>query len=35
MNPAFVIHAILMMVAWLLLLPAGALVARFRKVTPR
>jgi hypothetical protein len=35
MSGAFLIHAILMMVAWLLLLPAGALVARFRKVTPR
>jgi di/tricarboxylate transporter len=35
MSPAFVIHAILMMVAWLLLLPAGALVSRFQKVTPK
>jgi hypothetical protein len=35
MSPAFLIHAVLMMVGWLLLLPAGALVARFRKVTPR
>jgi hypothetical protein len=34
MNPAFLIHAILMMAAWLVLLPAGALVARFCKVTP-
>jgi hypothetical protein len=35
MSPAFLIHAVLMMAAWLVLLPAGALVARFRKVTPR
>jgi membrane-associated PAP2 superfamily phosphatase len=34
MNPAFLIHAILMMAAWLVLLPAGARVARFCKVTP-
>jgi hypothetical protein len=34
MNPAFLIHAVLMMAAWLVLLPAGALVARFCKVTP-
>jgi hypothetical protein len=35
MSLPILVHAILMMVAWLLLLPAGALVARFRKVTPR
>jgi hypothetical protein len=35
MSPAFLIHAVLMMAAWLVLLPAGALVARFCKVTPR
>jgi hypothetical protein len=34
MNLAVLIHAFLMMAAWLVLLPAGALVARFRKVTP-
>jgi hypothetical protein len=33
MSPAFLIHAILMMAAWLVVLPAGALVARFCKVT--
>jgi len=31
----FLIHAALMMAAWLVLLPAGAAVARFRKVTAR
>jgi hypothetical protein len=32
-NAAFLIHSLLMMAAWLVLLPAGALVARFCKVT--
>ena len=35
MTDPFLIHAGLMMVAWLVLLPAGAVVARFCKVTAR
>ena len=35
MTDPFLIHAVLMMAAWLALLPAGALIARFCKVTAR
>ena len=35
MHDPFLIHGALMLVAWLVLLPLGALVARTRKVTPR
>nr|WP_321985606.1 hypothetical protein [uncultured Lichenicoccus sp.] len=34
MRDPFLIHGALMLVAWLLLLPLGALIARTRKVTP-
>ncbi|WP_428374804.1 cytochrome b561 domain-containing protein [Lichenicoccus sp.] len=35
MRDPFLLHGALMLVAWLVLLPLGALVARTRKVTPR
>ncbi len=35
MHDPFLIHGALMVVAWLVLLPLGALVARTRKVLPR
>lgn len=35
MSDPFLIHASLMIAAWLVLLPAGAMIARYCKVTPR
>lgn len=35
MRDPFLVHALCMMLAWLMLLPAGAFIARFCKVTPR
>ncbi|TLU72964.1 cytochrome b561 domain-containing protein [Lichenicoccus roseus] len=35
MRDPFLLHGTLMLIAWLVLLPLGALIARTRKVTPR
>ena len=35
MRDPFLLHGALMLIAWLVLLPLGALIARTRKVTPR